>query len=105
MNEAEQILLSAEQQKRDVLAIQCLWTGILPLPLPQDSQVALWLDLYKFGTVAYAVRETAKKCHALASQRTPMTLEHAVRFLSRVASNADARDKSKKGSIRNETTL
>jgi len=76
--------LKAQLQARheECAAVKELWLSLMPDLWPDDRQFLLWLGLHPFDRVVYSVRRTASK-HA--KLNGTMTLEHAVRFCSKVA--------------------
>ncbi len=76
--------LKAQLQTRheECSALRELWNSLMPDVCPDDRQFLLWLNLHPFDRVVYSVKRTASK-HAKLGDT--MTLEHAVRFCSKVA--------------------
>jgi hypothetical protein len=63
-------------------ALQKLWRVLIPDLKPDARQFLLWLELHPLDRMVYAVKRTGAKHVKLAGT---MTLEHAVRFCSKVA--------------------
>jgi len=86
--------LKAQLQARheECTALKELWLGLMPDLCPEDRQFLLWLGLHPFDRVVYSVRRTASK-HA--KLNGTMTLEHTVRFCSKVANTLKTQDEAK----------
>jgi hypothetical protein len=63
-------------------ALQKLWCVLIPDLQPDARQFLLWLELHPLDRMVYAVKRTGAKHVKLAGT---MSLEHAVRFCSKVA--------------------
>jgi hypothetical protein len=69
------------ETRPDRLAIvQDHWKSLLPIIVPSEYQIRLWLSVHNLGTVMYGIRETAIKFQRLNGN---MSEDHAVRFASR----------------------
>jgi len=73
------------QRNQEIAPLKALWLDLLPGEQPSPSQFHLWLDLHPLARVVLGVRQTAKKQETLP---TAMSLEHRVRFCSKVANDA-----------------
>ncbi len=80
-----------ERRQEEVLSLCKFWHSLFPEFSPGASQMRVWLDLHAFDRVVYAIERTAAKNAKLNSA---MTLEHAVRFCSKVANVNKARQDS-----------
>ena len=69
-----------QHEERDALKV--LWLSLMQESCPDDQQLNVWLGLHDFERIVYSVRRTASKHLKL---ERAMTLEHAVRFCSKVA--------------------
>jgi hypothetical protein len=71
------------QQRHEACeALKELWLSLMPGLCPDEKQFALWLSLHPLERVVYSVNRTASK---FAKLNGAMTLEHGVRFCSKVA--------------------
>jgi hypothetical protein len=69
------------ETRPDRLAIvQDSWKSLLPVIVPSEYQIRLWLSVHALGTVMHGIRETAIKYQRLNGN---MSEDHAVRFASR----------------------
>ncbi len=80
-----------ENRREEILALCNFWQSLFPEFSPGAPQMRVWLDLHSFDRVVYAIKRTAAKNAKLNSA---MTLEHAVRFCSKVANVNKARQDS-----------
>ena len=71
-----------QKRREEVTALCQLWYSLFPEFSPGANQMGVWLDLHTFDRVIYAIKRTAGKNAKL---NGTMTLEHAVRFCSKVA--------------------
>lgn len=71
-----------QQRREECAALKQFWLSLIPELCPDEQQFVLWLNLHPFERVVYSVKRTASK-HAKLGDT--MTLEHAVRFCSKVA--------------------
>lgn len=83
--QTDQLAERLTQTAAEVVIAKKLWQVLIPLPLPDDFQFALWLRLHCLETLAYAIEETAKKFRRVDG----MSQDQAVRFLSRCANNRE----------------
>jgi hypothetical protein len=70
------------QQQEECAALKELWSSLMPDVCPDAQQFRLWLSLHPFDRIVYSVKRTASKHAKLTGT---MTLEHSVRFCSKVA--------------------
>lgn len=66
----------------EVEALQELWATLMPDVLPDAPQYNVWLELHPLERMVYAINATGAKHLRLEGK---MSLEHAVRFCSKVA--------------------
>ena len=85
--------LKAQLQARheECAALKELWLSLMPDLCPDERQFFLWLGLHNFERMVHSVNRTASK-HA---KLHGMTLEHAVRFCSKVANTRKTEQEAK----------
>jgi hypothetical protein len=71
-----------QQRHEECAALKELWLSLMPEFCPDEKQFAVWLSLHQLERVVYSAKRTASK---FARLNGAMTLEHAVRFCSKVA--------------------
>jgi hypothetical protein len=71
-----------QQRHEECEALKELWLSLMPGICPDAKQFAVWLSLHPLERVVYGTNRTASKFAKLNGE---MTLEHAVRFCSKVA--------------------
>lgn len=89
---ASELKAQLRARQEECAALKELWLSLMPNLFPDDRQFLLWLGLHPFDRVVYSVRRTASK-HAKLSGT--MTLEHAVRFCSKVANTLKTEQEAK----------
>ncbi|MCU1240991.1 MAG: hypothetical protein JWO71_1717 [Candidatus Acidoferrum typicum] len=70
------------KRREEVTALCQFWYSLFPEFSPGANQMGVWLDLHTFERMVDAIKRTAAKNAKL---NGAMTLEHAVRFCSKVA--------------------
>lgn len=78
----QELTLHMEKRREEVNALCNFWYSLLPEFSPGAQQMRIWLDLHSFDRIVHAIEKTAAKNGKL---NGAMTLEHAVRFCSKVA--------------------
>jgi hypothetical protein len=58
---AETLRAQIQQRKSEIDALTELWKGLYTLPEPSYQQWSVWLELYPFTTVVFALRMTSIK--------------------------------------------
>lgn len=74
--------LDLRERNKQCDALRDLWTHLIPFGAPTFSQFDLWLNHCSFDEVVYAIRRTARK-----RVHTMMTLDHMIRYTSKVMNN------------------
>jgi hypothetical protein len=80
------------QRHEEVTALCRYWHSLIPDFSPGAHQMGVWLDLHDFDRVVFAVKRTGLKFRKLDRE---MTLDHAVRFCSRVANDKKTQTESR----------
>ena len=71
-----------QQRHEECAALRELWVSLMPELCPDEKQFVVWLSLHPLDRMVLSVKRTASKDAKLTGS---MTLEHAVRFCSKVA--------------------
>jgi hypothetical protein len=72
------------QRHEEVTALCRYWHSMIPDFSPSAHQMGVWLDLHDFNRMVFAVKRTGLKFRKMDRE---MSLDHAVRFCSRVAND------------------
>lgn len=83
-----------ENRREEILALCNFWHSLFPEFSAGAMQMRVWLDLHTFDRTVYAIKRTAAKNAKL---NGAMTLEHAVRFCSKVANVKKAKQEATEG--------
>ena len=78
----QELKLHIEKRREEVNALCNFWQSLLPEFSPGAQQMRVWLDLHTFDRMVSAIEKTAAKSAKL---NGAMSLEHSVRFCSKVA--------------------
>jgi hypothetical protein len=73
-----------EQRHEEVTALCKFWHSLIPDFSPGSHQMGVWLDLHDFDRMVLAIKKTGAKFTKMDRE---MSLDHAVRFCSRVAND------------------
>jgi hypothetical protein len=80
---APQLIEQLDARLAEARALSSLWKAS-GLPGMNDGQISVWLDLHPFQRMVHAIKRTASKNSRLDGS---MTLDHAVRYCSKVAND------------------
>jgi hypothetical protein len=78
----KELTLHMEQRHEEVMALCKFWHSLIPDFSPGAHQMSVWLDLHDFDRMVFAIKKTGAKFTKMDRE---MSLDHAVRFCSRVA--------------------
>jgi len=81
-----------EQRHEEVTALCRYWHSLIPDYSPGAHQMNTWLDLHDFDRMVLAIKKTGTKYVKMDRE---MTLDHAVRFCSRVANDRKTQTESR----------
>jgi hypothetical protein len=84
MTTPEQVMETVAQRGKEIAALESLWQSTLPGLNLGRQQFGLWLRLHPFARVVYSIERGGQK---FAARNGDMDLDHAVRFVSKVANN------------------
>jgi len=80
---APQLIEQLDARLAEARTLSSLWKTS-GLPGMNDGQISVWLDLHPFQRMVHAIKRTASKNSRLDGS---MTLDHAVRYCSKVAND------------------
>ena len=85
-------LYAENKQREDALAgLRSLWTALVPIELPSNYQLHLWLSRYPLDLVKFAFEATGNKAQRMQRDNLTMDADHSLRYCSSVMRNESER--------------
>ncbi len=84
-----------KERAETIELVRQLWTSLVPVELPSEYTLSIWLSRYPLDLVKFAFEETGRKAQRMQRSQTTMDSDHAHRYAASVMRRESERREAK----------